>query len=193
MNITHVNKSYLINLKGFTLIESIVVLALISIAISSTVPYLTQAIDTRRNMAQVGQLQASLSLARQYAVANIVGVVICPARSDLRQRCRDMQQANTNWQFGWLVFADQNRDGQLNDDEIILRNQALLNKQAVVFNQNGRLRYFADGRARSAGFYLCNASASSMRHLLILHTGRTRISSELSEINTARCRATINS
>ena len=161
MNITHVNKSYLINLKGFTLIESIVVLALISIAISSTVPYLTQAIDTRRNMAQVGQLQASLSLARQYAVANIVGVVICPARSDLRQRCRDMQQANTNWQFGWLVFADQNRDGQLNDDEIILRNQALLNKQAVVFNQNGRLRYFADGRARSAGFYLCNASASS--------------------------------
>lgn len=192
MNIQGLNKSYTLQIAGFTLIETVIALALLSIVISTSAPYFSQIMDKNRNKAQSTQLHLSLSLARTFAITNIVDVVICPAKTSLRQQCRENLQRNTNWQFGWLVFADQNRDAQLNSDEKILQSHVLLEHQAVVFNQNGRLRFFPDGSARSAGFYICNTSASSERYIRILHTGRTRISTELSEIQATRCLSTIN-
>ncbi len=177
---------------GFTLLELLITVSLLSIILTSGTPQLAKALDNARNKAQGSQLQESLGLARSFAIAHLVDVVICPAQNEQKMQCKDKTQSNENWSFGWLVFADQNRDGQLNNDERILQSLPLVRGQAVVFNQNGRLRFFADGRARSAGFYVCNVSQSSERYIRLLHTGRTRISNELSEIQASQCQATIN-
>ena len=174
---------------GFSLIEIIITLSLLSILMANATPYFGQILDKNRNKAQGVQLHLSLSLARTYAITNSVDVVVCPAVTMQQKQCKPKNIANSNWQHGWLVFADNNRDGILNSSEELLQSKVLLKRQAVVFNQNGRLRFFPNGSARSAGFYLCNASQSSQRYIRLLHTGRTRISTQLTEIQAARCHA----
>ena len=179
--------------KAYTLIETLIVVLLLSTLIVSGAPSLGQWLDKRRNQAQAVQLRLSLSLARNYALANSVDVVLCPAETEQRQQCRERTISNLNWNFGWLVFADQDRDGKLGNNEPLLQSLALLKDQAVVFNQNGRLRFFPTGGARSAGFYVCNASQSAAHHIRLLHTGRSRTKNELSETQASHCRAGIES
>jgi len=72
------------------------------------------------------------------------------------------------------VFEDLNDDNELNKNDNILYTNALNGKINLVFNQRGRLRFFNDGSARSAGFYICNNNSKETRHIRLLHTGRSR-------------------
>jgi len=178
--------------RAYTLIETLIVVALLSSLIISGAPSLGELLDKRRNQAQAVRLNQSLNQARIYAIANAVDVIVCPAETEERRHCREKTISNHNWDYGWLVFADKNRDGKLNNNDALLQSSALLKNQAVVFNQNGRLRFFPTGGARSAGFYLCNKSQSAERHIRLLHTGRVRIKGELSEIQALLCHAGID-
>ena len=64
---------------GFSLIEIIITLSLLSILMANATPYFGQILDKNRNKAQGVQLHLSLSLARTYAITNSVDVVVCPA------------------------------------------------------------------------------------------------------------------
>jgi len=176
---------------GFSLLELIVSVSLIAIIMAFGAPSLASINERNKADALAKNFHQSLAFARTYAIANSVVVNICPALEQERSQCRGKIKRNVSWSNGWLIFIDANQDGQLQIEERVLKSHALKQGQALVFNQNGRLRFFPDGSARSAGFYLCGLQDGTERYLRLLHTGRASLNKSLSQRQTSICRASI--
>ncbi len=87
---------------GFTLIELIVVVALIAILTVIATPPLQSMVRNNRAAAQANQLVSALHIARSEAIARGASVSLC-ARSGSGSDCAS---GNGDWAQGWLVFAD---------------------------------------------------------------------------------------
>lgn len=92
------------NFHGFTLIELIVVVALVAIGATIAVPSLQSLIRNNRVTAQTNEFIGALSFARSEAVKRGAYVVTCPANDTTG--C-----VNTAWETGWLIFADPDNSG----------------------------------------------------------------------------------
>lgn len=160
---------------GFNLIELSATLSILSITLATAAPHLSETVASVRLRSLSFELQTTLNLARQSAIATNLNAIICPLKPTNEQQCSDDTDFNANWSYGWLVYSDKNNNNQLDDTDTILHQNALKNKTNIVFNQRGRLRFFSDGSSRSAGFYLCNGSTTKTRHIKLLYTGRSRV------------------
>ena len=99
----HMNK----NNHGFTLIELIVTMAVVSIVLLTGIPALNQMTANNRLVTQINSIAGSLAIARSEAIKTGSAVTIC-ASSD-SATC-DV----TTWHSGWIVFTDQNKDNAIN-------------------------------------------------------------------------------
>jgi type IV fimbrial biogenesis protein FimT len=91
---------------GFTLIELMVTIAIAVILITSAVPGFQSFIQNNRLSTTTHQLVTSLNLARSEAVKRGKQVTVC--KSDNSSTC-----TNANgWDQGWIVFVDEDGDGQ---------------------------------------------------------------------------------
>lgn len=160
--------------QGFSLIELCICMGLISIIVSVTSSPLSNFVEKSELHAISSNLRASLMLARQHAISTTTIVHICPIDPITPEQCKKSNNYNSNWSAGWLVFADKNNNNELDSTDQILSVKRNTYKTKVVFNQRGRLRFFNNGSARSAGFYLCNKTASHTRHIKLLYSGRAR-------------------
>jgi len=172
---------------GFTFTELIITLAITVTLASVTAPSFASIISDGRIKAASVQLSNTLASARNYALATTTTVIVCQAKDSTMQHCSDAQKRNTRWSNGLISYADLNADNTLNANDQILTTLQTHKSISMVFNQNGRLRFFADGSARSAGFYLCSKQSNQERHLKVLHTGRTRTTAKISDRNRQTC------
>src|SRR5215212_2189908 len=100
---------------GWTLIELMIVVAIGAVMLAMAVPQYRDWIATYQLANAAQQLAGSMTLARSEAMKRGSRVNLC--RSADGRRCSDA----AGWESGWLVFADVDRDGQLGDDEPLLR------------------------------------------------------------------------
>ncbi len=167
------------HVQGYSLLNLIVTTAitlfLASIAIPSFAALMSKTVVENSS----SNLQHSLALARQYAVVNHTIVQVCRMADDDQSQCHQQRGFNESWSQGWMVFGDTNKNNELDDSDKILSVTQNNTQSHVVFNQRGRLRFFPDGTARSAGFYVCGRDKKHYRHVVLLHTGRTRTSDSL--------------
>ncbi len=172
---------------GFTLLELLITCAIAVISLSIAVPSFASILQSSRVKSTSQTLNNSLFIARNHALNNRTRVIVCHASSPEQTSCSNQRNRNTDWSNGVISFVDRNANNELDaDDEIV--NKMIPNKGvAVVFNQNGRLRFFSDGSARSAGFYICHKTTQQQRHIRILHTGRTRTLEAMSEQQSQTC------
>ena len=159
---------------GFSLIECVATLCIISILTAAGSPYLLNYIKKTALLTTSSKLQQSLMMARQHAITHQVTVHVCLLSGPSSKTCGDNKNHNTSWSYGWLVYADNNNNNQLDSSTELLRTEANTNDITIVFNQRGRLRFFSNGSARSAGFYLCSTYSKQARHIKLLFTGRVR-------------------
>jgi len=159
---------------GFSLIESMITLSILSILVMTSTPSFSKLINNNKVKTTSYNLKSSLSLARQYAISNSVPVNLCALASLENTQCSGDTGFNSNWSHGWIVYADQNDNNQYDESDLLLNVIKNTHKVGVVFNQQGRLRFFQNGSARSAGFYLCNQSTAETRHVKLLYSGRAR-------------------
>ncbi len=89
---------------GFTLIELMVVLAIVGILIMVGVPQLQTFMQGNRLVASTNELHSALHIARSEAIKLNSSVSMCT--SDDSETCSD----DNNWANGWIVFADANGD-----------------------------------------------------------------------------------
>ncbi|MEO0367765.1 MAG: GspH/FimT family pseudopilin [Pseudomonadota bacterium] len=158
---------------GFTLLELMMTVSMLGILASVAAPSFLTYIEQARVRSTTLELQNSLVMARNYALAHGQTVQLCQhslTRSDI---CEPNYRSNRSWKYGWLIFVDTNNDNEFQSDELI-RKIALSGESHVLFNQRGRLRFFSNGMARSAGFYLCDEQSRTAKHIKLLHTGRIR-------------------
>ena len=95
----HMNK----NNHGFTLIELIVTLAVVSILLLTGIPMLNQMTNNNRLVTQINNIAGSLALARSEAIKRGRSITLCGST--------DGATCNTDeWESGWIVFADPNNN-----------------------------------------------------------------------------------
>lgn len=174
---------------GFSLIELIVACTITATIIGLSLPNFSNLIEHHKLDAAVMRAQTSLSLARAGAISHGRTVMVCELASKAPLSCTKSHKRNEDWQLGWLVFVDKDGNNQLSEKDIILQQFDATKTTPLIFNQNGRLRFFANGSSRSAGFYLCSRNSTDLRHLKILYTGRTRLVRNEDQAKLAMCKS----
>jgi type IV fimbrial biogenesis protein FimT len=172
---------------GFNIMELMITLTIITVVASLVIPSFANIIQNARIRSASVELSTILALSRHHALSSGVTVIVCQAKDPSMRHCSDNRKRNTRWSSGVISYADLNGDNSLDTRDQILTTIQSHKSVSLVFNQNGMLRFFADGSARSAGFYLCSKSSERERHLKILHTGRARTSAKMSDLNRQTC------
>lgn len=104
--------------KGFTLAELLVTVSLISVILAFGVPGFQSMVRDNRLAAHSSRVVTALNLARSEAVKRGQQVTVCRATLDGgTPKCTDAPCGDGSfcWENGWLVFADANGNGVLND------------------------------------------------------------------------------
>ena len=155
---------------GLSLIELISSTAILATITSVAIPSFNTYIERSQIKSSSIQLRSILSLARQNAISTGQDTYVCELINETD--CNTHRPFKANWSHGWLAYNDNNNNAELDANDTIIQIHKNTSKVGVIFNQRGRLRFRANGSARSAGFYLC--TKDSARHILVLYSGRTR-------------------
>ncbi len=174
---------------GYTIIELLICVGIIGILSSIAIPSFANMVNKSRVSTTANSVLLSLVQARNYAITNRRIVLVCQIDEKASEQCARKRSANTNWSHGWLVYVDLNKNNELDSGDSVISVSTLNKGTSVIFNQRGRLRFFPDGSARSAGFYVCQANSDASRHVRLLYTGRARISDQLGPKQHATCKS----
>jgi len=132
---------------GFTLIELVVTIAVLIVLLVLGVPEFQRMTESNRQVAAINAIVSDLNLARSEAVKTGRVVTLCGST--------DGATCNTgNWESGWIVFTDGNRNAGINPadgDILISRNNGLpagLALFGVAFDDNAIVQYLPNGELR---------------------------------------------
>jgi type IV fimbrial biogenesis protein FimT len=155
---------------GFTLVELLITLAIVSILMLIAVPSLSDFMKNERLTSQINTLLSHLQYARSEAITRHYQVVVCASR--------DGATCSGSWTDGWIVFSDQDASSTVNDDDVLLRMHGKLKGSNTMTSTGGTIIIF-DDRGFSPGysstFTVSDTRGSSYaKSISISNTGRIR-------------------
>ncbi|MDY6980447.1 MAG: GspH/FimT family protein [Pseudomonadota bacterium] len=162
---------------GFTLLELVVVLTVVSILLGLGAPSLGPFLSSERGLTRMNSLAGSLALTRSEAIKRNEHVVLC--KSPDGQSCR---RKGTGWHEGWIVFVDRDHDRRRQDDEPILQHHGAGSAGQTLtyaaFGSRHYVTYRPSGMTRTNGtFTFCDPHyPDNARALILMKTGRVRSS-----------------
>lgn len=174
--------------KGFTLMELLVVVVLLSVLAALALPSAGKLVMDHRIWTLQHRLHASLHLARNSALHSGSPVVVCA--TDDSGACSGQ---DADWNNGWMVFEDPNGLRQCRPDNDagrchdgagrILRFQDPVEGFRIVTNRNVSRHVRFDPRGMSYGytgrFTFCDTNGDGyQRGLVVPNTGRVRTAHE---------------
>ncbi|MCK5385592.1 MAG: GspH/FimT family pseudopilin [Gammaproteobacteria bacterium] len=167
------------NNHGFTLIELIVTLAVVSIVLVTGIPALTQMTDNNRLVTQINSIAGSLALARSEAIKSATTVTLCVSTNGTSCDGTDA----TNWENGWLVFTDSNRDNAINGStDTLIKIQNKFNGGTTlrlsIYDVTGVYQFLADGTSRDR-----NLSGSSVGTFTLCESTKTATKAKAVNVN----------
>lgn len=154
---------------GFSLPETLSVLALAGVSLSLAVPGYRMLVRGDQDATAVNQLVTTMQLARSTAVSRNVRVTVCPSASG--ERCD-----NAHWQDGWIAFTDAGPDRQMDSPGTVLTRQGGqpgLTVSSPEFSQS--FSYRPNGQvvatvsnANSGSFIFCRGDAGTATRVVIV-------------------------
>ena len=110
------------NSKGFTLLELIIVIAILGISMAIAAPGLSTMIANNRISSNASDFASALQLAKAEAVARLNPVIICKKNAASTDCITD-----GDWSQGWIVFSDDNGNGGIDapGEVVLLIHEAL--------------------------------------------------------------------
>jgi len=112
------------NIKGFSLLELVIIVTMLGIVLAIGAPSLGTIISNNRISGNVNDFVAALQFAKAEAAARISPVTICKKNNNSSD-CTN----GGDWQQGWIVFEDGNADGKVDGGEPILLNHEALHSR----------------------------------------------------------------
>jgi type IV fimbrial biogenesis protein FimT len=173
---------------GFTLIELMITLVVVSILLAAAVPYLGDFTRNNRLVSQTNHFVTAVQLARSEAVKRGVNTVICPSSN--QTSCSGNA---ADWQNGWLVFSDYNLNGSLepgasaplceDTEDCVMQAGSGLSNNNTLTTTATLLRFLPAGTASNAGAvdftivsYDCRIDQA--RKIRVTSQGHTIVSTE---------------
>lgn len=161
--------------RGFTLIELMITVVIISIVAGYGVPNLLAFIQGNRLVTQTNEFVTALHLARSEAVKRSSRVTVCASQDGL--------SCSGAWQGGWIVFADDNNDASFDAGEDKVRVREALSGENTLSGSGNLSAYVSyvstgftkttSGDVQSGTFVLCDSRGiSKARAVTISATGR---------------------
>ncbi len=159
--------------RGVTLIETVIVLAVIGILTAVGLPSLHSTLSGSRATTVANRLLTDLSRARSEAIMRREVSVICPSQDG--QAC----SIGADWSEGWLVFADANGDNRRSGAEPVLSVVGASDLGGMrVATTSGRslVRFRSDGRNGGSNLTLNLCDGEKLARQVIVNVGgRSRI------------------
>lgn len=167
--------------RGFTLLESLVVLVLIAILASSVIGGLSSWLARHRLIVFQHDVYHALMLARQYAITHGTWVVVCPLSAD-----GGCALSQGDWSQGWRVFETAgSNDCQPQGNglcghggRVLLEHADVPEGFAVVVNSHlaRRARFNAMGMSHgyNGRLTVCSRQSVESLGLVIAQSGRVR-------------------
>lgn len=164
-------------LRGFSLAETLIVLAVAAILAGIAVPSFAALMRETRLTTVTNDLLSTLYFARSEAVKRNRRVTVCT--SVTQDGCAE----NIGWQSGWIVFEDRDGDGQRSSTEQIL---VVAPRQELALTISGNLpvrdyvSYVPTGETRSRSGALqmgvvTACDSGTAKRIVIAATGRPRV------------------
>lgn len=165
---------------GFTFVELLVTIAVLSIVLTIAIPSFTSFIADSRTSAARNKLTSSISLARSEAIKTGAQAVICRRNANANTCAGNSTSGTAAWSNGWLVYADADEDTVLDAGELVRVVEDLPEQTTITFAGGDLLRFDNLGALVRTGtgeqiFAVSDSADSSKGQALsILPTGRVR-------------------
>jgi len=165
-------------LRAFTLLELLITLAVFGTLLALGTPAYSSWIAAQQLANEAHSLAGTLQLARSEAIKHGYRVNVCKSRD--RVRCTDAG----GWDSGWLMYVDENHDGQLDDDEIVLHSEGPAPdgisvrgnrpvEEYVSYTNLGHARLL-NGGLQMGTFVVCKSGQNALK-VVLANSGRPRI------------------
>jgi type IV fimbrial biogenesis protein FimT len=190
--------------RGFTLMELMVVLAVVGVIMGFAVPNFSLYIRNSRLTGAANDLLASVVMARTEAIKRQLPVGVCATANPNTANPACSGATATAFRQGWIVWVDADNDwvpDNTVNEPILERHPALDTSLTVRSNASRRLRYLSTGFASGAGPFGANttniamcdargtdptvAGLSAARALRITATGRPRVTKIQADVDAA--------
>ncbi|MCX7545166.1 GspH/FimT family pseudopilin [Marinicella gelatinilytica] len=159
---------------GFTLIEMMIALAVITILTGYAVPNYQAFKHNKIMTTEINRLISSLHFARNQSIIYGSHVILCPSVS--LKEC----DADSFWHKGWLVFKDDNQNRQLDNNEIILTTEQAMQESlkavASVYRQKIRYDRLGSSPGTNLSIRFCDLRGDDhAKTVIVNNVGRPRV------------------
>jgi len=158
------------NQSGFTLIELMVVLAMLGVLLLIAFPNFNDMIQGQRLKTQANETLAAIVLAKSEALKRRSNVTVCAMSPGTSNQCGTL---GGHWANGWVVFDDSNNDGVVSDGEEVIKNRGDYKKLTSMASVTG-FTFDFEGIANTSGdinFCYIDANDIERRRRLSLTPG----------------------
>ncbi len=141
-------KPYAQQFTGFTIVELMIAIAILAIMTALAMPSLQQFMARNELVGTSNALISGINLARTEAVTRSTAVGICPSTDGTG--C-----TGGAWKSGFLVFVDDDNNGNFNGSEELIRAESGYNNPAITIDGtagvNNGFTFTADGILAAVG------------------------------------------
>jgi type IV fimbrial biogenesis protein FimT len=160
-------------LKGFTLLELMISIAILGILLTAVVPNARGILIRNRIISEVNYISSLVQFTRHTAIDEQAITVMCPSN--------DFTTCSNDWTLPKIIFVDEDNNGARNNDEELLVGSEGSHSTHVIRGPNNPIRFSGNGAvATPATLLFCHneLEAEFARAITVSLQGRLKLSSD---------------